>query len=147
MRLFHDGSPAGGLHWWNGGGAPQCRRCTVGFELHAAIEIVTLYHHGVANVQLTSSLTYALTCSMYSSSQCFLICENFMMGFNAVTSHVSSCSKAWTMLTEGHNIRLGLIHLVVSLMQLLKTGIDEPRQVRMTICEGFPGCHEVLNCR
>src|SRR6266481_223759 len=79
---------------------------------------------------------------MYSSSQCFLMCKNLMMGFNAVTLPVSSCSKAWTILTEGHNICPGLIHLVVSLMQLLKTGVDEPRQVQMTICKGFPGCHE-----
>ena len=73
------------------------------------------------------------------------MCENLTMGFNAVTLPVSSCSKAWTILTKGHNVHLGLIHLVVSLTQLLKTGIDEPGQVRMTICKGFPGCHEVLN--
>src|SRR6266481_8515776 len=82
---------------------------------------------------------------MYSLSQCFLMCKNFMTGFNAVTLPISSCSKAWTILTEGHDIHPGLIHLVVSLTKLLKTGIDEPRQVQMTICEGFPGCHEALS--
>ena len=50
-------------------------------------------------------------------------------------------------LTKGQDICLGLIHLVVSLMQLPKTGIDEPGQVWLGDSKGLPASHELFDHR